>query len=396
MASKTSVVDFFSCGGGASIGFSRRDSFEVIGAVDLEVAKPSGGAGTSDCNSTYAANIGIAPLNRDMFSLTPEEFLATIGKNPGDIGVMICCAPCTDLSRAKPTNHLVDSPRNGLIARSAEFVTALKPSIVIMENARELIRGNFQHHHQLFKDRLEAAGYSVRSEIDIQSRFGLPQNRERSLIVASRNGVARSLRELWQGWRVNPVAVTVRSALDRLAEWRETTPSDPTGDAFPGMTQRVYDRLAATPLDGGSWVDVARNEATRHLLTADCLRRWNANDLGSHPDIYGRMWLDRPAPTIKRESSHLGNGRYAHPLQHRLLSVREMATLQGFPFDFSFPASSVANRYRHIGDAVPPLISWQLSALARWMLDGVRPEIDELIMPLTSLRLSDVVKDEVR
>ena len=67
-------------------------------------------------------------------------------------------------------------------------------------------------------------------------------------------------------------------------------------------------------------------------------RRVARGDLGSHPDIYGRLWWDRPAVTIKRECSHIGNGRYAHPEQDRLCTVREMALLQGFPRDYRSPA----------------------------------------------------------
>jgi len=145
------------------------------------------------------------------------------------------------------------------------------------------------------------------------------------------------------------------------------------------------------PAHGGGWVDIARDPGTRWMLTPACRRRYEANDLGSHPDVYGRMSWDQPAPTIKRECAHVGNGRYAHPTKDRLLTVREMATLQGFPFDYRFPAKVVANRYRHIGDAVPPIIAFQLSALAMWMKTGVRPGPKDFVMPNTSLRIADIV-----
>ena len=76
--------------------------------------------------------------------------------------------------------------------------------------------------------------------------------------------------------------------------------------------------------------------------------------------MYGRLWWDRPAITITRECAHVGNGRYVHPEQDRLLTVREMALLQGFPADYVFEGPLTA-RYNQIGDAVPPLISEQLA-----------------------------------
>jgi DNA (cytosine-5)-methyltransferase 1 len=385
------VADFFSCGGGTSAGFTRRPGFRIIGAVDLELAKPSGGVGASDCNATYEVNHHVAPMNRDMMELSPEEFAKATGIEPGRLNVMISCAPCTDLSRTKPTNHLVDSVKNSLVGRSGDFVEGLLPDIMFMENARELIQGNFRHHHDVLCKRLIGLGYDVRSDVHYLSRFGLPQIRERALVVASRIGPARTLEDLWTGWTIRPEAVTVRTALARLAEWLAEHPDDKEGGAVPGMTRAVTKRMAITPHDGGGWVDLARNAKTRKLLTPDCLRRWHIRDLGSHPDVYGRMWWDRPAPTIKRECAHVGNGRYAHPVEDRLLTVREMSALQGFPFDYRFPARVLSNRYRHVGDAVPPMIAFQMSAVAVWMMTGRKPEPHEWVMPNTTLRAEDIL-----
>ena len=390
------VADFFSCGGGTSAGFSRRPEFRIVGAVDLELAKPSGGEGASDCNRTYHVNHGLEPLNRDMMTFEPDEFAELTGLRRGELDIMISCAPCTHLSRAKPNNHLEDRPENTLIGRSGDFAAHLLPDIFFMENARELIMGNYRHHHTALVKQLRGAGYEVRSDIHVLDRFGLPQIRERALVVASRIGPVRTLEDLWQGWAVRPGSMTVRTALSRLAEWQRDHPNDPEGDVFPGMGVAVSKRLAATPADGGGWADVARNPQTRGLCTTDCLRRWMIGDFGSHPDVYGRMWWDRPAPTIKRECAHVGNGRYVHPEKDRLLTVREMATLQGFPFDYRFPAKAVTNRYRHIGDAVPPLIAYQMSALATWMKTGVRPEARDWVMPDTALRVDDIIPTDAR
>ena len=143
--------------------------------------------------------------------------------------------------------------------------------------------------------------------------------------------------------------------------------------------------------DGGSWADLIHHGEAGSLLTPAMARRVAAGDLGSHPDIYGRLWWDRPAVTIKRECSHIGNGRYAHPEQDRLCTVREMALLQGFPRDYAF-TGTLANMYRHIGDAVPPLISYQLAALCAWILTGVRPAPEELILPGCHLVPGDLVR----
>lgn len=151
-------------------------------------------------------------------------------------------------------------------------------------------------------------------------------------------------------------------------------------------------RIRAIPRVGGSWLDLARNEETRNLLTGAMLRNWNTGKLGSYPDVYGRMAWDRPAPTIKRECAHCGNGRYTHPEEDRLCTVREMATLQGFPQSFRFGTSALSNLYRHIGDAVPPLISYQLAWVCQWMLTGKKPDIREAILSDTHLRKEEDIE----
>lgn len=385
------LVDLFSCGGGMSAGFASRPDWQLVAAVDLEVAKPSGkAAGETGCNAIYEANHGLKPLSEDLHLLDPAELMERAGLNRGQLTCLISCAPCTDFSRANPDNHLSDRRRNTLVGRTGDFIEVLMPEVFLMENARELLTGNHPEHWRGLRKRLQELGYDVRASVHLLNNFGLPQIRERALIVASRVGPARTLEDLWSGVSVRPGSATVRTALSRLQAWLAQNPDDPTGGVSPGMGQAVAERLRATPHDGGGWIDVAKNEKTRHLLTPDCRRRWISGDWGSHPDVYGRMWWDRPSPTIKRESAHIGNGRYAHPEENRLLTVREMATLQGFPFDYRFPVKSIANRYRAIGDAVPPAIAWQIAACVEWTLTGEKPDASTWAMPKTCFHAGDI------
>jgi DNA (cytosine-5)-methyltransferase 1 len=151
-------------------------------------------------------------------------------------------------------------------------------------------------------------------------------------------------------------------------------------------------RIRATPVNGGSWADLLSDPEKRKYLTPAMLGAEARGRLNQFCDVYGRMAWDRPAPTIKRECSHIGNGRYAHPEQHRLCTVREMAILQGFPRTYQFPGTSRKNSYRQIGDAVPPLISHQVAHLVSWMLSGAKPDIEDLILEGTHLSVSDIVR----
>lgn len=408
-------ADLFSGAGGMSLGFHAHPEFELVGAVDAQVGKPSGGRGTLGCNATYARNLGVVPFEADLRELDGPGLRGLL--EPAllarELDVLSACPPCTGFSRANPNNHLADDPRNSLVARVALWVEALRPRILVMENARELLMGRFAHHYEHLERRLHALGYATRAEVHRLDRFGLPQKRERALVVAATGGLEpRSLEDLWEGWEIAERATHVRRAIGRLPRVgageapaprrshsrSRARASDPhhvapgfAPGASPGSaTNAALERLRLVPHDGGSWADLRDHPRAREVLTPGMLRRVARGDFGSHPDVYGRMRWDAPAPTIKRECAHTGNGRYAHPEQDRLCTLREMAILQGFPRTFRFGGGSLSNHYRQIGDAVPPLISHQLAWIASWMLGGARPTPETCLLAGTHLRPSDV------
>lgn len=394
------VVDLFSGCGGMSLGFARRQEFRMIAAVDAEQAKPCEGFGKLDCNVNYESNIGIRPIEADIAKLDPQEFFDKVAASVstplrrGELTVLLCCPPCTDFSRAKPVNHLMDLPKNTLVQKSADFVEAFLPEFVLMENARELIQGNHSHHYFAFKARLESLGYEVKEGVHLLTKYGLPQIRERALVVASRIAPVNTLDDLWKGHVLSEKANTVRHAIGHLAapvvKAGEVNEEDPMHRCPGFASEQSRKRMEAIPADGGSWFDLAKDTKTKDLLTESMRKKIAQGKLGSHPDVYGRLAWNQPCVTIKRECAHVGNGRYAHPEQARLLTVREMSLLQGFPGDFKFSSGALANNYRHIGDAVPPLISYQLSALVKWMKTGSKPAPEEWVLPGSSLKPEDV------
>lgn len=394
MGRKFTVVDLFSGGGGMSFGFHAHPSFEVVGAVDAQLGKPSSPRGSLACNSTYAMNIGIEPVMADLSSVRPSQLKKTLGIE-GRVDVLSACPPCTGFTRTNSQNHLVDDARNSLVPRVADYVKAFDPSVVVMENAREILMGNFRQHFEVLKRRLERQGYTVSADIHMLTKFGLPQIRERALIIAAKRDLAaRTLEDLWGGYRLSDDALTVKRAIGHLPPIRagEADPSDPAHVSPTFVSKHAMQRIAAIPPDGGSWRDlISGGKTTTKYLTPAMLKLIEINKLGNHPDVYGRMAWNKPAPTIKRECGHVGNGRYAHPVDDRLCSLRELATLNGFPLTYRFGGSSLANKYRHVGDAVPPLISYQIACAVDWTFSGERPAIGEIVLPGTSLRAEDIV-----
>ena len=345
-----------------SAGFcSHKDFFSIIGAVDSEVAKPGRGkhkASSTRCNSTYHHNIGIEPKSADLLVLSPQAYRQELGLEKGELSVLIACPPCTGFSQKNSKNHLEDDPRNKLVARTASFVEEFLPEFLVMENVKELLNGRHTHHFRNLCSQLRSLNYSVYSGVHQLSRYSLPQRRVRSLVIARRDFSFIGNSPISPAEKV----VTVREAIGHL-------PKIAAGEAHfsdhmhiaPGMTATVQRRIRAIPKDGGSWGDIMNDpkisEEEKHRLLIPSMFRARP---GSFPDVYGRLQWDAVAATITRECGHVGNGRYVHPEQDRLLSVREMSLLQGFPPTYFFEGP-VSAKYNQIGDAVPPSISRQVA-----------------------------------
>lgn len=386
------VLDIFSGAGGMSCGFHNNPAFKIVAAIDGEFGKPSSGAGKLGCNATYEANIGINPLNINVLEHSAQEIQKLVKEkfNIDEIDVLVGGPPCTGFSRANPNNHIIDDPRNSLVLRTGELAVRMNAKVIVIENARELIKGNFSYHYHKLKDYLEKHKYKISADIHVLNKFGLPQTRERALIIAVKEPFTlHTIDELWDGLVLSPKASTVRAAFDYLSTYEESDKRVPNI-----ASEIVKKRIKAIPHDGGSWIDLTHDKKKIKLLTKSMLRNYETGNIGSYPDVYGRMKLDRPASTIKRECGHIGNGRYAHPTEDRLCTVGEMAILQGFPADFKFVGKALSNLYRHIGDAVPPLISFQLSQVTKWILTGSKPSENELVLKNTHLKQSDIKRDQ--
>lgn len=123
-------------------------------------------------------------------------------------------------------------------------------------------------------------------------------------------------------------------------------------------------RLSALDLEmirtipvGGNWKNIPRSIPSRRL---DQIRESFARGEGSRSTYYGRLRPDAPSYTINTYFTRPGNGCHIHYAQDRVLSHREAARLQSFPDHFAF-AGSNADVATQIGNAVPPLLAYQIA-----------------------------------
>jgi DNA (cytosine-5)-methyltransferase 1 len=278
---------------------------------------------------------------------------------PGKYRLLAGCAPCQPFSRL--TNGLERHRSWDLLDNFARFVKGIGPELVTMENVPELAgRGREVFEH--FIRTLERMDYAVDWKIVNCADYGAPQSRKRLVLLASRLG---ELRVPKGNYGSTKPCRTVRQAIGRLppVESGAIDRSDRLHSAAL-LSPLNLKRVRATPHDGGTKDDWPKR------LVLDCHKR----ETGSrYHSIYGRMWWDRPAPTMTTLCNGIGNGRFGHPEQDRAITLREAALLQTFPRHYEFwPRDKKLNGKavaRMIGNAVPPQLA---RVLGRTILAHVR------------------------
>ena len=190
---------------------------------------------------------------------------------------------------------------------------------------------------------MEKLGYTHKEKIVDLSHYGVPQSRRRFSLIATRLNVDISLP------KESDTILTVSDVLGEKNGFRRIKAGHKDSSEFQhtvaGLNKVSLMRIALTPHNGGSrlsWADQLDLQLSCYKGRDDIFK-----------DNYGRMWWDRPSPTITTKFFSISNGRFAHPEEDRAISIREGATLQTFPKDYVFKTTSIAGAARIIGNAVP-------------------------------------------
>jgi len=321
---KPTAIDLFSGCGGVTQGL--KDTFEVVSAVD---------------NDKYAAQSYRANhpevdfFEEDIRQVNPSKI--TTGQ---DIDLMVVCAPCQPFSSLNQKKKNKADDRTDLIFQACRFAEVIHPDIIFFENVRGL--NTHSAIVQKLKTDLNELGYTnwLGPLIVNFANYEVPQHRNRWILVVSNDDDIK----LRLPFPTSPEGkrVTVRDAIGDLQPLAagEKSSTDPLHFARD-HTPLVLERFKYIPKDGGS----------RDNLPAHLVLKGHTTHKG-YADVYGRMAWDKVAPTLTGGCTDIGRGRFMHPRDDRVITLREAARLQTFPDEYIFkgPNDEIAHQ---IGNAVP-------------------------------------------
>ncbi len=354
---KLQAIDLF-CGCGGIAAGLRAAGFQVMAGVDIEPRYIA----------TFAHNFPSAKTCLlDLSSLPPSDFAAMLNLKRGRLDLLSGGPPCQGFSKNVPrrARHFEDT--NNLLVRAfLDYCEFLMPRFVLMENVAEMRNGFGQAYTNEVFQRLEKLGYSVSHAVLNAADYGVPQRRRRAFFIAHRDG----------GTPAFPGASHTKMNL--LTTRNHVTVWEAIGD-LPSLEHgKDANQYALTPFsdfqktmrNGNQTVanHVARKlQPTQYERLASLTPGQTMKDLpahlqtkGGYSGAYGRLTKEMIAPTITRWVFHPGSGRWGHPVDTRLLTMREAARLQSFPDDFEFVGSYI-QQAGQIGNAVPPLLAQRIA-----------------------------------
>ncbi len=370
-ARKLHLIDLFAGAGGLSLGFTEQfgHSFMPVWANDFNYYAVE----------TYNRNFGKHCVCGDI-----REILNDSDTKIPKADVVIGGPPCQGFSLLNKKRE--NDERKQLWRPFLNVVELSQAKIFLMENVPQLLDSS--EHHEIIEMATEL-GFKVASDKLLAADYGVPQKRSRAFILGcnfadpaqffppkkthrgTNNGKYFDLGINNNGYIRQPKPWrTLRDAIGDLPSpvGNEIRKEQPPLDLHFGRrpTPKSIARYMAIPKEGMNRFDLQKNAPE---LTPIC---WIKKTSGG-TDLFGRLWWDKPAVTIRTEFFKPEKGRYLHPEQHRPITHREAARLQSFPDSFIFHGTKTEIA-KQIGNAVPPLMSarladsvWRLLALGGYI-----------------------------
>jgi DNA (cytosine-5)-methyltransferase 1 len=353
------LIDLFAGAGGMTLGFTELlgHAFEPVWANDSN----------KYAVNTYNLNFGNHCVYGDIV-----DILDNPNSKIPKADVVVGGPPCQGFSLLNKNRE--NDPRKHLWQPYMEIVERSHADIFVMENVPQLI-GSYEHEQII--EKAESMGFQMAWARLCAADYGVSQTRWRAFILGCRfadpkeifppkkthfppsgNGRRKMFTQEFDEYIGNAGPWrTVRDAISDLpipvgTEIRiEPGPYDLHFGRKPTSKSRA--RYMTIPEEGMNRFDLQERAPE---LTPDC---WIRKTSGG-TDLFGRLWWDKPAFTIRTEFFKPEKGRYLHPVQHRPITHREAARLQSFPDQFRFTGSKTEIA-KQIGNAVPPMLAARIA-----------------------------------
>lgn len=356
------AIDLFAGCGGLSLGFIK-NGVKIEKAVEFDPMI----ANTYKMNHPEVEVIVDDIKNIDRSGIFKE----------GDADIIIGGPPCQGFSMAgaRIRGGFMGDPRNYLFKHYFNVVKAVKPKAFVMENVkgiRTMQKGEiFAEIQRLFQDpdMLDGKPYRLFPRVVNAVEFGVPQKRERMILIGVAEEYSVDLDALWERTKQDIVKV-YPTYFDRVT----------VKDAIGNMGAATEDGVIVSPkpkTDYQRFLASGEKELKNHIKTSHsnkAVERMSKIDNGQnftaldekinsvHSGSYGRLCWEEQAPTVTTRFDTPSGGRFTHPDEDRTLTPREAARLQSFPDGFVFYGNKTSI-CKQIGNAVPPKVSYFLARL---------------------------------
>ena len=328
------AIDFFCGSGGMTFGLERA-GIDVLAGIDID----------QECQKTYETNNPKSFfVNDDVQTMDIKvlEKTLNIEKNDDNV-VFIACSPCQYWSQINTKRDKSHTTKN-LLIDFQKFVSFYNPGYIIIENVPGL-KSSGESILPDFMKFLKKNKYNFDHRIINAIHYGVPQQRKRFLLIASRVNLDITLPEKSEA--EHPI---VKDYLGPQNGFPKVSAGHKDETDFQhsvaGLSELNLKRIQQTSLNGGTrsdWKDDPNLQVPAYVGKDNDFR-----------DVYARMSWDKPAPTLTTRFLSFSNGRFGHPEEDRGISIREGATLQTFPKSYKFYGKNRESIARQIGNAVPP------------------------------------------
>lgn len=299
----------------------------------------------------------IAVIDRPIEDVTTDEILSAAGLKKGEAFAVVGGPSCQVFSTAGQRKSF-DDPRGGMFRHFLRVVEEAQPKFFIMENVRGLISAAIEHRplnerepgypalrkeeelgsaFRVVADSLRDLNYYSVFDVLNSADYGVPQTRQRLLILGSRDGKRLAMPEPTHskdGSAGLPKWKTLKAAVNELGKHEPEY-----YDFCP--TKRQF--LAMVP-EGKNWRSLPENFKEQALGKAYV--SW-----GGRSGFFRRLSWGKPSPALTTRPDSKAT-MLCHPTELRPLSIQEYAAIQQFPHEWIFEGS-VRQKYKQVGNAVP-------------------------------------------